>query len=235
MARRYYLRDGVHACMHDSRLIFLDLNRDVFGSLGIEASRHVAERLALDDLDVCDENASSGRAGSSAVLDELAEVGILTTGTRASRGMPISVARPGRKELPGVLFGEAPIRLSDIWKMLSAYASTITHLRALGLRHALRRVERRTGTMCSTPSAHSVACALDRFRRLSTVLARRRGHCLFDTFFLLEFLARHRIAGLWCFGVKLDDFHAHCWAQWGDVLIGEDAEFVDQFSVIMRA
>ena len=57
--------------------------------------------------------------------------------------------------------------------------------------------------------------------------------CRLDAIALCLYLWRNGLAAELVFGVRLDPFAAHCWAQHGDVALNDAHDFVSQFSPIM--
>lgn len=71
------------------------------------------------------------------------------------------------------------------------------------------------------PDLTRTACALTaRFRSIRPWYPRDY-LCLFDSLALTQFLLSHAIRALWVFGVREDPFAAHCWVQYGNVILNE--------------
>lgn len=57
-------------------------------------------------------------------------------------------------------------------------------------------------------------------------------NCLTDSLALLRWLAAHGSGATLVFGVKLDPFAAHCWAQTDELLLNDHAERVARFTPV---
>jgi hypothetical protein len=63
----------------------------------------------------------------------------------------------------------------------------------------------------------------------------RKDACLFNSLALLDFLALHGLYPKLVFGVSMRPFHAHCWVQHEDTVVGDTLERVSEFTPIMVA
>lgn len=57
--------------------------------------------------------------------------------------------------------------------------------------------------------------------------------CLFDSFALFLFLARHGVSTTWVFGVRENPFDAHCWVQTETMILNDFADRVAAYTPIM--
>ena len=109
-------------------------------------------------------------------------------------------------------------------------------LRYTTLERTIRAVERRRR---KRTSPHPI----DRYelQRLVALFRRMRplypkdALCLFDSLALLEFLAPYGCFPHWVFAVTLSPWSAHCWVQYADLCLNEDAERARQYTVILVA
>jgi Transglutaminase-like superfamily len=91
----------------------------------------------------------------------------------------------------------------------------------------------RAGPDIVTPiSMRQAAHAFEIFRTLR-LLYPRPYLCTFDSLALLEFMAGCGLHPRWVFGVRADPFYAHCWLQYGEVLLNDSAERVARLAPIM--
>ncbi|MBD3836810.1 lasso peptide biosynthesis B2 protein [Brevundimonas sp.] len=61
----------------------------------------------------------------------------------------------------------------------------------------------------------------------------RQGVCLHRSFMLVCFLAERGVAADWVFGVRTWPFAAHCWAQVGPLVVGDDLHKVARYTPIL--
>jgi Transglutaminase-like superfamily len=74
---------------------------------------------------------------------------------------------------------------------------------------------------------------VDTFYRLRVFLFASREKCLYDSFAMLEFLARYGLFPYWVFGVRALPFAAHCWVQYRDTVFNDTVEHVRGYTPIM--
>ena len=60
-----------------------------------------------------------------------------------------------------------------------------------------------------------------------------QGECLYRAFLMLLHLRRGGINADWVFGVRTWPFHAHCWLQHGDVVLGDTVDRLVAYAPIM--
>jgi hypothetical protein len=60
-----------------------------------------------------------------------------------------------------------------------------------------------------------------------------KDQCLFNSLFLIQFLACYRVYPDWYFGVRLNEFYAHCWIQDRNVIYDDFIQLTCQNQAIM--
>lgn len=150
--------------------------------------------------------------------------------TRAAAGAPSPTAASIRqwRDLPGT---HARVRPCDIWQFVLALVVTTVRFRGRDFA-ALLETDIIGKAGHATRSNDEVADLVARFESMSLFLPFPM-LCLFRSFFLLHFLARHGHAADWVFGVTLFPFRAHCWLAIGDSLVGETSRRAVEFSPIL--
>ncbi len=238
----YHLPIHVHYAVVEDAVIFMDLRSDQYSLLTGEKAQLFAtsfgpasqarERVLLIDPSASDESARARYA----LVTELLNCNLLI---RGSEPTPTNRAKlpPPRGDFLAV--GDARparMRLRDVRRFFTACLASAWRLRYTTVEDTVGAVERRRRT--GRPDHPRDLSELHRlvavFRRLRPLFP-KDALCLFDSLALLEFLAPYGYCPHWVFAVKLNPWSAHCWAQYADICLNEDAERARQYTVILVA
>ena len=215
------LADHVFVADIDGRAVVLDLARDRYFALNPDLSRELRGLLAME-----------GGAPDAALRDRACAVlvrqGILTTD-----------ARPSNRRA-------APLLETALWPSLATVDAP-----HLGLQvSALLALNAASASLRLRPISGTVAW-LSRRKRRSPADVRRRPEallrayraarpgfpekpiCRLDALGLVLFLNRHGHPADLVFGVRLEPFQAHCWAQLGAAAVNEPVDSLRQYVPIM--
>lgn len=232
----YFLPMHVYFCCQDDAVVFLDLKNDEYTMLeGIEAA---AFRTTL-----CRRSNPSSRGDSNQrdsthyleILGELVRNGLLTTAA-TSHCKPVLPTVTGTPVEHLIDADAAAVRVqpSHVWRFIVSCTMAALRLRLCHMETTINAVQRRKALRSG-----GKAFDYDRARQLVVVFNKLRRWfpadylCLFDSFALIEFLARHEVFPDWIFAVRPSLWAAHCWIQEGNVAFNEDAEATENYIPIM--
>lgn len=71
------------------------------------------------------------------------------------------------------------------------------------------------------------------FKILKPLFVTVKDECLFNSLFLIEFLACYRVYPSWYHGVRLNDFYAHCWVQYENYILDDMIVYTSRNRPIM--
>lgn len=201
------LGPGIHAAILEGGIVFLDLARDEYACVAVEAG-------SLDAL-------------PSSVIAELVDAGILTCDRALGR-------RHSPLQAPDWIdhvSANVPLRTRDVVRFIRALMSAGLRFR----RRRVADLIDLAGTLAIASHALEPAAQVAlRFERLVLLLP-FRFQCLFRSYLLAHMLAQYGHRADWIFGVGLFPFRAHCWLAQGHVLVGEDAYRLTDYVPILIA
>jgi hypothetical protein len=236
---RYALADHVFVCLNGEHLVLLDLKEDRYWAL--EASQTAGLAPLVDGwpvkaLGAAEESADSPSPETAAALEVLLGRGLLTNGSSPGKpATPVTATVP-MSELICETDRSTGIRLGSWITFFASSAFAKFALRTWPFERVIQRVRRRKALL----GAHASPLDPERARKLVEAFARYRvflfsskDECLYDSFALLEFLARYGIYPDWVFAVQTRPFAAHCWVQHGDIVFNDTVEHVTGYTPIM--
>jgi hypothetical protein len=235
---RYALADHVFVCVNGEHLVILDLKEDRYWALEAAQTAALSSLVAGWPVKAAD---SSGSADSpspeaSAVIEVLQGRGILTDHVPPGKdATPVTAIVP-RRELVTENETAAGPRMGNWWTFFTASAFAKFALRVWPFERVIRRVKRRKELLASKAGeldAERARKLVEAFARYRVFLFSSKDECLYDSFALLEFLARYGIYPNWHFGVQTRPFAAHCWVQQGDIVFNDTVEHVSGYTPIM--
>jgi Transglutaminase-like superfamily len=259
----YALAGHVFVCLQGEHVVFLDVRKDRYFALEAAQTRGLGALVAGWPAAIEGARAraaDSSEAVQSSVIALLLERGLLSADAQSGRiATPVTVESL-TGELSADAYEElARPPVSTVRRFVACAASASFMLRFLGFERVVRRVSRRNQMhSASTAPAHYEPVASDaasshaaagpaadsldsdRVHRLVATFASLRPFfftakdmCLFETFALSEFLARHGVFPRWVFGVQARPFAAHCWLQHGGIVINDTVDHVGRYAPIM--
>ena len=229
----YYLPQHVYYCSSGSYAVFLDLHRDEYlavdnelvDGLLAETSVHASEAPRS-----VHERDQDHRTKS--VAADLIDRGLLTRSELNSRALaPVVVPPPRRTSL----HAQPAIRnLVRFHSFNSACRAAARSLRTFPMRDTVAFVRRRKTLHRRCPPAPTarILSLTSTFNAVRLTFPHEY-LCLFDSLALIEYLAAYKIFPSWIFGVQAEPFFAHCWVQYGDLLLNDSIENVTAFTPIM--
>lgn len=248
LMQRFFLMSHAFLCLVDNHVVFLDLKEDRYWCLDRARSSALCAVLGLslrsDPGNVRSSqdgssNEKSGTEESTVVVAEtikaLIEQGLLTAdGADGKDALPVTIDMPSLDL--GVDFGRRPvIRLRDLGWFLIAAARVALGLRWDSIENIIRRMERRKLHHHADEhnSSGQIEDLIAVYKTLRPWMFTGKGHCLFDSLAMIEFLASYGIYPTLVFGVKMHPFVAHCWLQHENIVVNDNVDHVTFYTPIM--
>ncbi|MDB5580800.1 MAG: hypothetical protein JWR80_5976 [Bradyrhizobium sp.] len=218
---RYRLRANLHHCIFGNRVIFLDADSGRYSCLGPQSDRAL-QRLIANDFFATDDVPD---------LEPLVRSGIL-------------VVLEGEDEPPSA---SIPLPLSDLgseWYSRAAISTVaMTVVAQLCSRSALRRrsltkirertaLSRRECGEIGEPRSMAIATEAAAAFARTELLFPRTDRCLPRSLAFLGVCGRKGFFPSIVFGVRTNPFTAHCWAQYGTIVLNDQIDRVRLFTPI---
>jgi hypothetical protein len=230
-----FLSEHVFFCRLDDAFVFLDLKNDKYLRMDdpqADAFRRLIEKH-VDSVGLA--QSSVDETDILANLHEVIERGILTADQR--NGKQIAATKTELPTLPLLQHDVTQLpRVTprDILRFLVACAVTWTRLRFRPMHKIVAAVARRKRRRCASnqtnaSQARGVVAVFTRLRMLFPA----DYLCTFDSFALIEFLARYGIFPDMVFGVRLHPWGAHCWVQGDQYVFNDDPDSTSDYTPIM--
>ncbi len=235
---RLFLRPHIFLSLANRYVVILDVREDRYLSVHRRHFDLLAPWLSgwPGAQDITDEpHGPSLGAAAAELAAQFTSRGILTSDPVASKPVcPISIpVAKARCRLD-----EPLSRRSIAAKAASFFLSCRRADRALRrmtfeavIRHAASR--HRANLDIVTPTSMRQAARTFEIFRTLRLLYPRPYLCTFDSLALLELMAGCGLHPLWVFGVRADPFYAHCWLQYGEMLLNDSTERVSRLTPIM--
>ncbi len=236
---RLQFASHVHVCFTEQQAILLDLRRDEYLGLSLRDSGVLAQALEVGN------TAADGTSSASAeheLAARLASQGLIARpGDHAAitRSHHPPRRRPRHSLAEQYIDRGTPITMGEICAVLTASLLANVDLRIRSLDSIVTRVRQRKSRLpadrhhASAPDMAALQSRVSVFMRLYTLLFGARGTCISSSLALSNYLARHRLAHCWVFGVAVRPFIAHCWLQCGDVVLNDSVGHARKFTPIL--
>ncbi len=232
----FYLTEQTFICLTDHTFVFLDLHNDKYSCL---ESKHTEPFSALMGLRLpARENAEPFDVVSPGpnpltndaffeVVQDLVSRGLVTQDPERGKRAELIPQGSDLKELLGYEIGEAPkMRARHVLNFFKALIIVKSMLRFASMERIVGRVKNRREKMANVAlqDMEKINEMAEVYKILKPLFVTVKDNCLFNSFFLIEFLACYRIYPSWHFGVRLHEFYAHCWVQDGNMIYDD---FID--------
>jgi len=235
---RYALADHVFVCLNGEHLVLLDLKEDRYWALDAAQTAGLGELVGGWPVR-SKHSQGSGDAPSeetAAAIEVLRGRGLLAESVPPGKDATPVNADPPVKELISETETSPGEGGGSRFSFLAASAFAKFALRTWPFERVIQRVRRKkaaVGPQCGTLDADRARKLVEAFARYRVFLFSSKDECLYDSFALIEFLARHGIYPDWVFGVQTRPFAAHCWVQHGGIVFNDTVEHVSGFTPIM--
>ncbi len=236
------LSKPVFVCLTDDTLVFLDLHNDKYSCLEKQHTKPVADLLGLP-MPAADSMTSKNFAGEEGkdiadVVQGLIKSEIVTRDPKLGKQAEFITQYSELKELLGYEIGKAPrIHAVHLFNFFRALIITKSMLRFASMERIVTRVKRRKDRYHARGGAQTSAEQINElvevYKILKPLFVTVKDECLFNSLFLIEFLACYRVYPNWYFGVRLNEFYAHCWVQEDNIIYDDFIQSTCQNQPIM--
>lgn len=235
------LTKSTFVALTDEQLVFLNLHRDNYTCLERRHTRPVGRLLGLPmpDDDEFEEIATEKASEDPAkVIADMIARGLVTQDPNEGKRAEFVAQCSELKEMLGYVPGEGPqVRLRDILWFFKALVVTKSLLKFASMERTVMRVRRRKDryyakgpTMLDDERLNEL---VETYKILKPLFVTVKDQCLFSSLFLIEFLACYHVYPNWYFGVRLNEFYAHCWVQDRNVIYDDFIQNTCQNQPIM--
>jgi Transglutaminase-like superfamily len=235
---RYALAEHVFLCVSGEHVVLLDLKEDRYWALEAAQTAGLASLVRgwpVKGPEEVDEELSPS-ADTAAALEVLQSRGLLTDRIPPGKdATPVSAVIP-TKELISEMETSAGARAGNWFVFLMSSAFAKFALRTWPFERVIGRVRRRkelAGRGELRTDVERARKLVEAFGRYRIFLFSSKDECLYDSFALIEFLARYDIYPDWVFGVQTRPFVAHCWVQRDEFVFNDSVERVSGYTPIM--
>lgn len=238
------LTDPAFVCLTDGALVFLDLHNDRYSCLERRHTRPVAALLGLPvpasgAAQLSDDAADLESDEVRRVVQDLIDNGLASRDPEHGKRAAFVPQHSELREMLGYIPGEGPkVRAGHVVTFFRAFIVTKALLRFASMERTVTRVRRRRARHLAKgrpePAFERVNELVEIYKILKPLFVTVKDQCLFNSLFLIEFLACYRVYPNWYFGVRLNEFYAHCWVQGGNVVYDDFVQSVCQNRPIMK-
>ncbi|MEO1243754.1 MAG: lasso peptide biosynthesis B2 protein [Pseudomonadota bacterium] len=235
-------------CLADDTLVFLDLHNDKYSCLERQHTKPIAnllglpapstEELASDDTAPLSDSTDTSSRGVRDIVQNLIDSGLATRDPNEGKPAEFITQKSELREMLGYNIGDSPkIRPGHLFNFFRSLIVTKSLLRFASMEHIVTRVRRRRkrnhARGRAEPNTERINELVEIYKILKPLFVTVKDECLFNSLFLIEFLACYRVYPNWYFGVRLNEFYAHCWVQKGDVIYDDFIQSTCQNQPIM--
>lgn len=220
-----------------SSLIFLDLREDSYICIEPRYQAGVSRRLGLPPVapDSAENSGGADPAALEALLAEMVDGGMLTRDPDKGKAATLLRQPDDIRELLRYGVGGPKVRLRHLAAFLRAVLTAKWRLRFGRIEATVRRVSERRTKRRTEHESERARDLVEIFRKLRPLAMGRKDQCLLNSLALIEFLAAFRLFPAWHFGVRMNEFLAHCWVQDEVTVYNDDVENVCDYALIMKA
>lgn len=229
VSEQYYLPRHVYACSLSGGLVFVDLLRNRYFSIGETETRAIGPHIANHA--IAGNSWDGSVAASESIAARLLQAGLLQQQESGLRDFTpadvhgaaalLSIEDVYRASMPASDY-LLSFALSCLWARVS--------LRTRPL-HAIACSLKRAKAQRASPNFDSekVASLVSAFRRLRPFAFTSLDRCLFHALALTRFLNHHGQFPTWVIGVRLRPWGAHSWVQHNQWVLDTTPEIVREY------
>jgi hypothetical protein len=240
--RKFFLKRGVFVCRTQDGAVFLDLESESYFGLGhptaVALETVVLNWPCANGLPSCQPtNVRIVEDSPEALARALVKRHLLTDDEACAAPATLVSATPKDE----VTFEEAlshrlPKRPDIFINYFRATLSVLIRMRFTSLEALIRRFRSRrlqgqdSDAEFTQGRARELSCT---FLGLQSVIVTRKGACMFDSLCLTRFLEYYGIFASIIIAVRTSPFEAHCWVQYGNLVLNDTMSNVQEFSPIL--
>jgi hypothetical protein len=233
--RQYAICHHAHTCVAGGHIVFLDLERDKYLCLDLEATAALLPYLQGRSFVIGDPHPGcAGAAGISHTLSELEQRNLIASVPLGQAPSSVEQVACPTRSISAPAGDEYHCTAAAACKVFLAVTRSAVMLRCRTLARTVAHVTQRRNSAVASGVSVGLETLVQRFASCRPRFGRTDA-CLFHSLALLDFLALHGLYPRLVFGVSMRPFHAHCWVQHEDAVVGDTVEHVSQFTPIMVA
>ena len=233
----YLIPNHIYLCQTREGVLFLNLRNEKY--VGVSGAELQCLRALVPGWPI----GTSGRDGPELperalqAARKLHDAGLLTTDARCGKAAHAPQVEDGASSLLQQI-PDSPSKgtLTRLVRLIYAAITVAGALKFRSLECVVRRVRRRKmGRAQMTPAveASGIATLSQEFFRLRPLVYSSRDKCLYDCLVLLEFLASFSLFPTLVIGVTTFPFRAHCWLQYGPLVLTDYVEHIRTYTPIL--
>ncbi|MFL6605571.1 MAG: lasso peptide biosynthesis B2 protein [Steroidobacteraceae bacterium] len=233
MPRQYAICQHAYTCLSGGHIVFLDLERDKYLCLDLAATAALLPYLSGRSFVIRDPppDRPADIAHTLTELEQRNLIALVPLGYTTPN--VAQIARPTRS-ISAPVGDEYHCTATDACKVFLAVTRSALMLRWRPLEKNIAHVTQRRKSAAAARVPAGLETLVQRFASCRSRFDRVDA-CLPNSLALLEFLALHGLYPNLVFGVSMRPFHAHCWVQHEDTVLGDTLEHINQFTPIMVA
>lgn len=241
-APQLYLTKQSFVCLTDNTLVFLDLQKDKYSCLEQQHTQPVSKLLGLPIAGAYESTSgdklSTINKEAADVVQDLIENGLATQDANKGKQAKFIPADTKLQEMLGYPPGEGPkINAVHIFNFFKALIIAKVSREFLPIEYTVNRVKRRKDRYTAKGGTETdykrINELVEVYKILKPLFVTVKDECLFNSLFLIEFLACYRVYPSWYFGVRLNEFYAHAWVQDSNVVYDDFIYSICQNEPIM--
>jgi hypothetical protein len=236
---RYALAGHVFVCVNAEHLVLLDVKEDRYWALEAAQTAGLGSLIGGWPVAAPDQaDPGTPPPETEAAIEVLRGRGLLADSVPPGKdATPVAAVLP-KWELITDSEQASGAGTDSWWSFFAACAFAKIAMRTWAFERVISRVRQRKARLAAAAAPFDVERArrlVQAFVHYRVFLFSSKNECLYDSFALLEYLARHGIYADWVFGVQTRPVAAHCWVQHGDVVFNDTVEHVSGYTPIMVA
>jgi hypothetical protein len=236
MPRQYTICEHAYTCVAGRHIVFLDIERDKYLCLDLEATAtllpYLRGRSFLFQDPLLSECATW--AGASRILAELEQRNLIALVPLEQVAPSVEQIALPTRSISAHAGCKYPLTAAAAYEFILAVTRSAVLLRWRTLAKTVAHVTQRRRSAVAFRAEVGHEPLVQRFASYRSRFGKADA-CLFYSLALLDFLALHGLYPKLVFGVCMRPFQAHCWVQHEDTVLGDTLERVSQFTPIMVA
>lgn len=217
---KLFLKKNVFICLTDDTLVFLNLRNDSYSCLEPQHTQSVTALLGLPSRPAQTKtyNAQAASEDTTKIIRDLINNGLATQSSNEGKRAEFINQSSELKEMLGYEIGKTPkINAIHLFNFFRAFIIAKLLRRFGSIEHTVTRVRRRKEKKFNSKrkevTEEKINELVEIYKVLKPLFVTVKNECVFNSLFLIEFLACYRVYPDWYFGVRLNEFYAHCWVQ----------------------
>ena len=229
--------DHIYLCRTREGILFLDLRQEEYLGVSGDELQCLPALVPGWPVDASREDAPQLAERALQAARRLYDAGLLTTDARSGKAAHPPQVEIGSSSLLQQIPGRSSrATLTCLVRVACAAITVAAILKFRSLECAVSRIRwRKMARVQMTPAeeASGITTLSQDFVRLRPLVYSSRDKCLYDCLVLLEFLAYFDLFPTLVIGVATFPFRAHCWLQYGPLVLTDHVEHTLSYTPIL--